>query len=490
MKNRTTTPRKILKPTFSEINYLITMKDCAENGLDAIPAQNRLELEDNMLKLKFRSKYNQRLSDWWLNFLPTYSLKKDDKEYVVEAGYSSFVGDLVTAGKYEQDLEIHISRIKQSTINETEELFWRFVYPVPHKEWFLKIQAISYQDDSESTHYQGMLKPEINGQTYTVCLYRIDNSHYIFIDSPCKICALAMESVCNTIMTTLGLVTGRRYGNYRFSLCSKDRSFVKIQGISFSHLQDTKTCPYRIFETNRTFVLEALSTFEYQIYAKQMIEQEYGGKNVWYYNEDSVTFDAFSKLLALCYSENDMRIAAAMIIDGTMLCIEYQKPFFAVALEVITSALLRKQNIKMQPLMPFDDFNTLIRPKFEDIIDSFESIPEENRKIMKNKLSSINQGANISKLSAPFEMVGYNLTDADKDAIQCRNEVFHGHISSSKVELHNQQDLLFAESLRLHKLCCILLLKKAGFSGRILNNEVLMGLKEACSREEPPYIKL
>ena len=82
------------------------MKDCAENGLDAIPAQNRLELEDNMLKLKFRSKYNQRLSDWWLNLLPTYSLKKDDKEYVVEAGYSSFVGDLVTAGKYEQDLEM------------------------------------------------------------------------------------------------------------------------------------------------------------------------------------------------------------------------------------------------------------------------------------------------------------------------------------------------------------------------------------------------
>ena len=490
MNNNTTIDKKILRPTFSAINNLTTMEDCEVNGLDVIPAQNRFVLEANTLKIKFNSKYTKGLSDWWQRYLPSYSLKKDDNEYVVEAGQSSFVGNLVYAREYEQDFEIYVSRIKQSTIDETEEQYWRFVYPVPHDEWFLKIQARPYQDENGGTYFQGMLTPEIEGRTFTICSCRIENRYYLFIDSPCKLCSLAMESVCNTIMTTLGLVTGRRYGDYRFSLCSESNTFENIHGVAYHHLQKMKTCPYRIFETNRSVVLEALNNFAYQKYAKDMIEQETGGKDVWFYNEDTVTFEAFSKLLALCYSENDMRIATSMLLDGTMLSIEYQKPFFAVALEVITSALLQDQNKKMPPLMPFDEFNSLLRPKLEEIIDSFESISDENKKIMKNKLTSVNQGANASKLSTPFEMVGYKLSKADSDAIKCRNSVFHGHLSSSSEELHYQQDRLFAESLRLHKLCCILLLKKAGFTGRILNNEVLMGLKEACDRQESPYIML
>ena len=115
MNNNTTIDKKILRPTFSAINNLTTMEDCEVNGLDVIPAQNRLVLEANTLKIKFNSKYTKGLSDWWQRYLPSYSLKKDDNEYVVEAGHSCFVGNLVYTREYEQDFEIYVSRRGQGT---------------------------------------------------------------------------------------------------------------------------------------------------------------------------------------------------------------------------------------------------------------------------------------------------------------------------------------------------------------------------------------
>ena len=71
-----------------------------------------------------------------------------------------------------------------------------------------------------------------------------------------------------------------------------------------------------------------------------------------------------------------------------------------------------------------------------------------------------------------------------ENAINMRNATFHGSLSSEKKYLRAQQGEMLATSLRLHKLCSILLLKAAGFSGKVLNNEVLFGIKESCERRE------
>jgi hypothetical protein len=84
----------------------------------------------------------------------------------------------------------------------------------------------------------------------------------------------------------------------------------------------------------------------------------------------------------------------------------------------------------------------------------------------------------------------YILTDEDKNAIKRRNYTFHGHLSDIKKELGEQRWDMLAVALRLHKLCCILLLKAAGYSGRIWNNEVIMGVEEACKRKDPPYLNI
>ena len=99
-----------------------------------------------------------------------------------------------------------------------------------------------------------------------------------------------------------------------------------------------------------------------------------------------------------------------------------------------------------------------------------------------------NEETNEDKMTVCFDKCGYPLTPADKEAIKHRNITLHGHLASGKKLLWSQQNEMLAMGLRLHKLCSILLLKEAGFTGKVLNNEVLFGIEEACRRQEPVYI--
>lgn len=480
----------LFKPTFEAITRLLTLKDFSTSGLDAIPSKNRVALEENTFKLRFNSVYTDAINKSWMAYLPEYRIRDNEGfEYVIEEGCSCFVGNLIMSRMQKQDFVIHVSRIRQCTIDLEKKHFWRFVYPVDHEDLFFRINAAPFMDDFGTTHTMSMLEMEFGGHTLQLTARSIGDQHFMIIDSTVKLNAVAMESICNTILTVLGIVTGKRYGGYRFSLCSDDSTFADIVGLSYHGLQESKTCPYRIFDTSRTVVLEALSRFDYQQYAKEMIAKD-DNDVVWYYNDDSITKDAFNKLLVLCNSDNDMIIAASMLLDGTMLNIEYQKPFFSVVLEAVTSSLLKDDMIKPEPPMPWDRFNKNVRPAMETILDSYDCISDEGKSIMKKKLTGVNQAPNANKLTLAFDRLGYKLTDRDRAAIDGRNHVFHGHLASSKEELHKQQEALFAESLRLHKLCCILLFLKAGFKGRLLNNEVLFGIKEACEQKEPPYIEL
>lgn len=292
------------------------------------------------------------------------------------------------------------------------------------------------------------------------------------------------------ITTALGMVIGKRYGDHRFLLCSDVPDFSKIEGIGVMRLQETKSCPYRIFDTRRTNVLEMLSRFEYQAYAKEEMTESKESVT-WFYDEQPMQDDAFGKLADLCFKNNDMLVATSMLLEGSLLGIEYQKPFYHVVLETITSALMKKDTLHLKPLVDKDFYKHSVLPVLQTALAGIKDLSEESRRILDLRIqNNLNAPANQNKLTYLFEKFGYAVSSSDEEAIKKRNTSFHGHLTDVSMSLREQENELFAVSLRLHKLCCILLLKAAGFSGKILNNEVLFGIKEACERKEHAYINI
>lgn len=245
----------------------------------------------------------------------------------------------------------------------------------------------------------------------------------------------------------------------------------------FGTIEENKYSIYRIVNNKWVDAYDMLVDFEYQQYAQEILKEDCYDTNS-YYDNKPLKAVVFEKLVNLCYNNNDIAISVSMLLEGSTLNMLYQPSFFLIALETITSALGDcTKNIINLP-WDKDEYNKKVKPILIKSLDKIDDLPYDAKRIYSSRLDNLNSPGNQDKLAKSFEKYGYILTDEDKNAIKRRNYTFHGHLSDIKKELGEQRWDMLAVALRLHKLCCILLLKAAGYSGRIWNNEVIMGVEE------------
>lgn len=479
----------ILKPTINAISDILNMKNCKVSGIDGVPTSNFLSVTPGHMDLEFDAIYRDVPACAKMDDLPELILETDIARYKVPQYGSSFEGRITVGTNEVQHFDIRFNKLTQTTIVEGKNYYWRFIYPMGNHDWFLKIQGLNYADDYGLQHYSKLLFAELEGHKMTVLSSRINENYWLIINTAEAISYEEMDHRVMSITTALGFVLGIRYGDYCFHVACDEPSFSQIVGIEALTLKKTKCCPYKILNPNSNIVELWLHQFEYQQYAIEEVKRLSADGVRWYYEEDAMlSIDAFSKLAQLCYISNDMLLATSMLIDGSLMNIEYMKPFFHVTLETITSSLTRGNNTTSPP-MPQEDFKNEVLPLLLNALDSVPNISEDARRIFKSRIEhQLNKETNEDKMTICFEKCGYSLTPADKEAIKHRNVTLHGHLASGKKLLRLQQNEMLAMGLRLHKLCSILLLKEAGFTGKVLNNEVLFGIEEACRRQEPVYI--
>lgn len=482
--------RFILKPTIEAINGILHMENCKVEGIDGVPSLNKLTLNSGHFDLEFDATYRAVHPSVMIENLPELYIETPQAQYKIPEYNAHFEGTIMMGGDEDQHFDLRFSKLTQKNLNVTKQYFWRFIYPVDSNEWFLKVQAYPYTDDFGSSHFFNLICPDLDGHQMNLFAVKVEGQNWMVIDSTESISYEEMDHRVMALTTSLGFVLGKRYGDYCFHIASEEPTFTDITGTEALALQETRYCPFKILQTDNNLVEIWLSQHDYQQYALEELKNQLDGNVRWYYNDDAtVTMDAFSKLSQLCYKTNDMLLATSMLIDGSMMNIEYQKPFFHVVLETITSCLQTNDEDKPQPPMPQEQYKEVVVPALIETLERIEGLSEEALRIFKSKIEhNLNTAPNRNKLEACFPALGYTLTKEDSDAIDKRNRTFHGHLTSEKQPLRVQQNDLFAMSLRLHKLCSILLLKAAGFEGKVINNEVLFGMKPACERRESVYI--
>lgn len=481
----------IIRPTIEAIYDILHMENCTVEGIEGIPAVNMLHVNSGHIDFEFDSTVRTVPASSMMQNLPKLELKTSKAIYRTPPYNAFFEGSIIMDGHLTQHFDIRFNKLTQSTIVEGQEYYWRFIYPIDGNEWFLKVKGLNYEDDFGSHHCINLINADLNGHMMHVYSSNVDKNHWMIIESTESITYEEMDHRVMCVTNALGFVLGKRYGDYCFHVASDESSFSQITGIEVLSLKKSKYCPFKILNPQKNLIVEWLRQYDYQRYALDEIENNPGEGVRWYYEDDSiVTVDAFSKLAHLCFISNDMLLVSSMLIDGSLMNIEYQKSFFHVTLETITTSLLKDED-ELPPIVPQESYNEEVVPVLLDALNSIEWLAEDAKRILTKRISNnLNIAPNSNKLEACFPKYGYVLTKADKKAIDKRNSTFHGHLSSEKKPLRAQQGEMLAMSLRLHKLCSILLLKAAGFTGKVLNNEVLFGIKEACERKEPIYIDI
>ena len=487
MKNIT---RFLLKPTIEAIYDILHMENCKVNGIAGVPDRNKLSISPGHIDLEFDETFRAMHASIYIEYLPEIMLETANGTYKIPQHTAQFEGSITMGGEEKQHFDMRFNKLIQSTLVEGCPYFWRFIYPISNNEWFMKIKALPYADDFGTQHFFNLITADLEGHKMNLYSSNVDNNHWMIVESTDPITYEEMDHRGMSIIMALGFVIGKRYGDYCFHVASVEPSFSKIEGIEALSLKETRFCPFKILQPNSNLMVEWLRQFDYQQYALDEIQCTSENGTKWFYEEDaSVTIEAFSKLAQLCYKTNDMLLATSMLIDGSLMNIEYQKPFFHVALETIASALIKEDELLLPPTMPQENYMQEVVPRLLDALKGIMNLPEEAFWIFSRRIEhNLNSAPNANKLEICFSKYGYMLTREDKLAINKRNSTFHGHLTSENIPLREPQSELLAMSLRLHKLCSILLLKAAGFTGKVLNNEVLFGIKDACERKEHIYL--
>jgi len=472
---------------WENIEKLFHLKNIQVKGLSYNPIKNAIRLgKDHKLHLSFKNKNTEAIDNDYFRVLPEIELKNGSDSYMIPHGYAVY-DDLKVSYNQLRKLDIKINRIDYGVVDDKLEYYWRYVYPFKFGRWFLQTESLIYVEEDGRQVALSYLKPIIGNTDMHVFLTERNDNCYLVIQSGSKINSEEMYKRVNAITTTIGIITGNIFGDYHFQITSDDKDFDSFKSLKFGTLDDTRYSFYRIVNNKWVESYDLMNKYEYQHYAQEMLEKCVSDTTS-YFDNKPVDATTFNNLVNLCYNNNDIAISASMLLEGSTLTIKYQPSIFHVALEAITSALMKNAQQKAKPIVGNDKYQRIVKPSLVNVLKGIKELSEEAKTIYIKKLESFNSPPNQDKLGVFFNTFGYILSDEDKKAIELRNYTFHGNLSHILKDSAEPEWGIYATALRLHKLCCILLLKAAGYTGRILNNEVILGVKEACERKEPPYL--
>lgn len=183
----------------------------------------------------------------------------------------------------------------------------------------------------------------------------------------------------------------------------------------------------------------------------------------------NLTPEQFNEFVQLLHKNEDYKRAATLLISAGKEKGCAKATLGAVALETITNEICKsitnktivdkKETIKA---IKFRLINTL--KEFKDVLSDCQF------KGLKNKINLMNTIPNADKYIDAFRIVGIELDDEDLYCLKCRNMFLHGKLPKREQDkMLSDDELLDVVSSRLVMLSAMLLLKKSGYTGYVID---------------------
>lgn len=183
--------------------------------------------------------------------------------------------------------------------------------------------------------------------------------------------------------------------------------------------------------------------------------------------ERLLSSEQFQNLVNLLFHDKEYLRSAYLLIEAGTLTGCSQASLGAVALETITKKI-QKKNVAGSIIEDKQTSRGLLY-KLNKVLKEYSGLSQEQLRILSNKLNSINNKPNSSKLTAAFDQVGITLTHEEQECINSRNLFLHGNLPRNKDAVMSDRELLGILANRLVMLSSMLLLKLAGFNDYVID---------------------
>ena len=481
---------KILLPSFKAIEAFSRIEDLTVEELSFVPGNNVLVKRERKMTFEFSTKLTKEINVAYESEIGKLTLKKGAQTYCVPEHHSYFASSLQFNPYGEQEFIININEIYDTAINLDGEYYWRCIQPIDRENWIHHIRTFAYE--SENHHFNGGLLcvnfPQGEVHSYPV---KWGDQLYLVTDCLAPVKIKDIRAMAYSVCLGLGLLLGTVHLNEMIVVASNTPDHNAPIGIHYSSIRESIKSNYLVFTTNM-YSLEVAFRINGNENARKKLLKADGEVDA--NRVDWLYMDFFERLVLSLYNSSPLSRATSIVIEASTQPLEYQAALFCVAFETITTVL--KDQKDQEAITPVDNkiYKKHIRPELLSVIkQKFDEgyLDEDGERILRLRvLSSLNGLANAGKLSTPFEDFGYKLSDLENLAIDQRNPLLHGSFLKVATSLEEEWKGFIFTSTMLHRLCCILLLKNAGFDSFLVNNALLYGIKEVVDADEDVLIKI
>lgn len=408
----------------------------------------------------------------------------DGQQHVAESGdfyIESSKDDLGEEGRFTG--RIRINRLAGSTFAKEDKAYFRCLIPIGSVDWNRDIRT--YAAFIKNGWILGLLVLKDGSTLLHVYPCNDGDKKYMVVESLTATTSQKMAEYVYSVALTLGFITGTIHLGKCYEFSSSEPEFDANVAMAYHTMRPSSDTGMKIFTTNMYYVRETLKSAKVQLQDKTPLYNEKG--EFQEHLQDWLQPDQMQCLFAQIHGDVKVARAVVTIIESANFPLEYQASVRAIVLETLAHSAPGPKPI------PDDDLWNLMKTDLEAVVAKYvnnetgeQQISDESLTILGKKINTMNNPTNADSLARPLEEAGYSLNDNDKEALKMRNTFLHGGLVKGSVE--KQTNEIFYLSLMLHKLACIIILKRAGFSGYILNNPVLFNCEKAVKASEKVLI--
>lgn len=480
--------RKTLKNSLEFIDSVLAASDYKAQDWPFEASNIAFKREEKKMGMTFEAHDGKKLHDAYMGRLKDISLQNDKVTLVIPEEHAwfncpyRFCAGAVT-------MSLAVNELRTANFHTEKKTFLRVFQPIERFDLYHDVRTFGYLEGSYMR--LGWMEIHLDESVVEAFPYDYNGQQYIVFESPKTTDTKTFSKKIFSICVALGLISRTIWLDEAFTVEYSDGDFEHPIAFLYQTFRPSIKGSYNIFSTNIYSLEDSLRRSETTRYASDFLKDENG--EVKQGLIDWLQPDFLSSLCAMIDRNDSLCRAAIMITEASTYPVEYQASMYCTALETITSCLKKKYGKTDKAPIPKEIFKKDIAPRLKEVVKeccAAHSLElQESVRIIENRINNLNAPTNQEKLSLPFQNINYTLTREESEAINNRNRFLHGSLLDTP-EDGDEFNALLCTCIRLHKLCCILLLKEAGFDSYILNNPVLYGFKEDCSAKQPPVIAL
>lgn len=152
-----------------------------------------------------------------------------------------------------------------------------------------------------------------------------------------------------------------------------------------------------------------------------------------------------------------------------------------VALEKFAQNNSKKSTIPENWKIKINEIKEIIKDYIKQ-----NNIQGDLNNFINRKLNGLSNPLNSDRLKMACESIGYELNEADNKTLQDRNKFFHGSLAMNALPPNDKYEII----LRIHRLVCVLLAKRAGYSGYICQYDQFLPYQGKDKRVEDIFIQI